>query len=299
MKSWKSFEEQRQLFLDRGLTIDDMESCLAFLKQYNYYRFEGYFRYWQINPQEGDNTFIQDTKFETIKGLFLDERTLAGMIELQLRNLESVFRTQFAYHYASLVGEANCFLNNKGFSGATTSQEVVRLNISELIRKDLDRNIETFIETSRLQSVPYANLPIWAAVEALTFGTLSKALTASQESGVVAAIADELGVSQSYLPGQVKALVYLRNRLAHCGKIWNHPLVHKPGITPKIARRYKKEFGNFEDESVFKALCVIDLLLKAGAQDESWLENHVIPLLESNSILKRGIMRPRRYGEFW
>lgn len=41
-----------------------------FLSRVSYYRVAGYFRYWQRNPANGDNTFFPGSTFTTIQQLY-------------------------------------------------------------------------------------------------------------------------------------------------------------------------------------------------------------------------------------
>ena len=77
-KTWLSVEEQAARLRDRGLGIDDEHECLRFLSHVSYYRFSGYFRYWQRSPETGDNRFISGTAFSTIHDVYTTEQAVAA-----------------------------------------------------------------------------------------------------------------------------------------------------------------------------------------------------------------------------
>lgn len=57
-KDWLSFDEQLELLARRGMRIEDECTAVQVLSRVSYYRFSGYFRYWQKDPGYGDNNFI-------------------------------------------------------------------------------------------------------------------------------------------------------------------------------------------------------------------------------------------------
>ena len=69
-KEWLSYTDQVELLSRRGMKIDDRAAAASFLSRVNYYRFSGYFRYWQREPQHGDNRFIDGTAFTTVCALY-------------------------------------------------------------------------------------------------------------------------------------------------------------------------------------------------------------------------------------
>lgn len=49
-KDWLSFDEQLELLARRGMRIEDECTAVQVLSRVSYYRFSGYFRYWQKDP---------------------------------------------------------------------------------------------------------------------------------------------------------------------------------------------------------------------------------------------------------
>lgn len=135
-------------------------------------------------------------------------------------------------------------------------------------------------------------------MEALSFGTLSRCLEASERSGVLAAVAAEIDVAQGTLASQVGSLVYLRNRYAHHARLWNHSVLDSPGLNNNIARRARRKRGVFEDRAVFRTLVVLNLILEQAGLESRWLERKVLPLLAENITLEEGLRSPRKYGEY-
>ncbi|MHB2250982.1 Abi family protein [Corynebacterium aurimucosum] len=301
-KEWLSYEQQVELLCQRGMRIDDSAAATEFLSQVNYYRFSGYFRYWQRDPAMGDNRFVEGTSFDNICSLYNSEQALFAVCNELLYPVEVLLRTRFSHAYGRLVGVTGKFAHGEGF---TQSPRRDAERVEEHVLANLDRSKEAFVAHYRdeikqgrtYKPAAYDRMPIWVAVEALSFGSLSRLIEASGSSGVLEDIAESMNTSRKLLPGQVKSFVYLRNRIAHCSKLWNHRVLDVPGLQPKTTRLIKKKYRNFSDHSVYKILVALDDIAKRSEISDTWLQDKVEPILSNNQLLARGIAQPERYGE--
>ena len=246
-KTWLSVEEQAARLRDRGLGIDDEHECLRFLSHVSYYRFSGYFRYWQRSPETGDNCFISGTAFSTIHDVYTTEQAVAASSFATMRWIVILLRTAFAHHYAQHVAPLGALAHDTGFA---EPRDPAAPRVEDRVLRDLDRSQEAYIAHYRDEScknlqgqylpTAYDTLPVWVAVEALSFGTLSKCIQACEGSRVLEDMACALGVARAPLVSQVRSMVYLRNRLAHHARIWNHSVLDAPSVPMNVKRRAKK-----------------------------------------------------------
>lgn len=258
MKPQLSYDKQADLLARRGLTIDDRKECMDFLSTVSYYRLSGYFRYWQCDPAKGDNRFHRGSSFKVIRDLYVAEQHLKALCERVLWPVEILLRTRFAHSYAERFGAYGAFNIGEGF---TRPLEERGKRVEEYALRDLDRSKEAFVAHYRENFTagdptardPYDQMPIWAAVEAFSFGTLSRLIEASRRSGVLDAVADGMKISHTVLASQVRSFVYLRNRIAHHARLWNHSVLDAPKIMPNISRRAKKAYRSFDDRSIYKS----------------------------------------------
>ncbi|WP_017177660.1 Abi family protein [Actinomyces timonensis] len=300
MKLLLTYEQQTDLLRQRGLRVEDEPACVEFLSQVGYYRLSGYFRYWQKDPAYGDNTFVDGADFGVIRDLYLAEERLAVECMRSLRQVEVMLRVRFSHAYAKNVAVQGGLSSGMGLTAPTSETHTPA---QEYVRRDLDQSKEAFIGRSRMEAGKgaftdnrYADLYAWAAVEVLSVGTLSRCIAASRDSGVLGELAQALGIEQATFASKVKSLVYLRNRIAHHAKIWNHSVIDAPGLG-RARGRIKKRHGGFDDRSIYGVLAVLDQLLLKSGLHEGWLDEVVDPLLAENPLLDRGIRHPRRYGE--
>lgn len=304
-KEWLSYAEQVRLLRQRGLHIEDPQRCEQILSQVNLYRLSSYFRYWQTDPHQRDSRFIEGATFDRIWDLYRSEEQLKAACMPLLLALEVMVRTRFAYHYAELVGSTRSLAEGKGLT--FPSDQNVASDPDETLAhamRTLERRRELHIVHFRDPNItdesdppdPYAHTPIWAAVETLTFGSLSKLIEASRESGVLDAMAHSMRVSRRDLPSQIKSFVYLRNRIAHCSKLWNHAVLDKPALQKAQTRRAQR-VTEFDDLSIYKIMLAMDAMAKKTHIASDWLEQSITPLLEQSPLLEAGITTPKKYGE--
>jgi len=188
MKPQLSYDKQADLLARRGLTIDDRKECMDFLSTVSYYRLSGYFRYWQRDPAKGDNRFHRGSSFKVIRDLYVAEQHLKALCERVLWPVEILLRTRFAHSYAERFGAYGAFNIGEGF---TRPLEERGKRVEEYALRDLDRSKEAFVAHYRENFTagdptardPYDQMPIWAAVEAFSFGTLSRLIEASSAVG--------------------------------------------------------------------------------------------------------------------
>lgn len=301
-KKWLSYDEQLGLLSQRGMLIEDPMYASKVLSCVSYYRLSGYFRYWQKDPDYGDDTFIEGTSFNRIFRLYQAEANLANICKSLLATCELVLRTRFAHYYGEHVAPTRSFAYGRGFTTLPTGQ---RETVEERILSDLDRSKDLFVDHYR-QDVKQGNLykpeaydrmPIWVAVEALTFGTLSRMIEASGDSGVLDAIAESLNTTRRLLPSQVRSFVYLRNRTSHYGRLWNISVPDAPFIQPNTKRRIREDCRSFKERSIYEILVALHDLGKRAGICEDVLGIYIEPLLNKQPLLAYGICTPKKYGQ--
>ena len=304
VKAWLSYQEQVSRLQERGLVISDARACESFLSEVGYYRISGYFRYWQKDPKYGDDRFRNGVDLDIIEGIYRKECEVADVIFSAIRRVEILLRTRFSYSYGRRVGSGWNLVQGEGLTSPGASGGV---DVGDYVLRDLNRSKEAFVGRYRddgevdngdFTVAAYRELPVWVAVEVLSFGTLSRCVEASAGSGVLDDIAASLNISRSILPGQIRSFVYLRNRIAHNARIWNHSVLDAPALPGgnRARKRIERNYGKFDSRSVYCVLVALDWLFKRASIDDDWLRTEIIPRLESDRFLKRGICSPRKYG---
>ncbi|MFJ2833156.1 Abi family protein [Streptomyces sp. NPDC087263] len=257
-----SVEEQVDLLSRRGLVIDDRQQCTGFLRATNYYRFSGYARYFQQAPHQGDDMFVRGVTFAQIRSIYEADEALRATLTVHLGQVELLLRTHVARVIADDHGPYGHFLEKSFYTDASTAEPTV-----EACLRDIDRSKDRHILRYRAdhgKPVGYSELPVWSAVEAWSFGTLSKAIERGATGSLAEAVATSLGIAKSGFAYRVRSLVYLRNRCAHHSRLWHHSVLDA-GPTPNNVRsKVKRLAGQFEPRSVLDVIASLDDMAVRG-----------------------------------
>jgi abortive infection bacteriophage resistance protein len=171
MKSPKTISEQIELLKSRNLIIKDEVEVSQFLSTNNYYRLSGYWRKYQINPNAGDDNFIDGTTFEEVVEIYELDARLRDLLQKGLGVFEICFRSKFAYHMAHSGSDGQqSYLQQASYDNKPVQKGMLD-DLLERINYELKRSKERYITHYTDKGEP---VPIWAAIEILSFGTVSK-----------------------------------------------------------------------------------------------------------------------------
>ncbi|MET0590500.1 MAG: Abi family protein, partial [Naasia sp.] len=152
---------------------------------------------------------------------------------------------------ADTHGPYGSYLDESFYRDSSSQQRT-----AEVCRRDIMRSRERHILKhvgDDALNPDMAVLPVWSAVEAFSFGTLSKVI-------------EGMGAPRAGFAYRVKALVYLRNRCAHHSRLWHHSIIDA-GPTPNNVRaKAKRAAGQFAARSVLDVVASLDdILVRAGS----------------------------------
>jgi abortive infection bacteriophage resistance protein len=216
------FAEQIRLLESRGLIIENKAAAAGFLEAVNYYRFSAY-----CPPFETErHSFAAGARFEQIEELYEFDRRLRMLIVEIVEPIKVSVRTGISYRLAHQYG---AFAHTKAdnfraqFEHAEWTAELL---------EETGRSQEVFVRHFKEHYEEFPSLPIWAAVEIMSFGRLSKLF-----SGLPTA--DKQAVSVLYqvrapvLRSWLHTLVYIRNLCAHHARLWNREMMIAPMLPDK------------------------------------------------------------------
>jgi len=259
MKPSLTWDQQVALLVERRLAVEDQAACASFLAATNYYRFSEYARYFQHAPHLGDDDFHEGTAFHDVRSIYEDDEALRTVLFQALARAEVLLRTHAAYVIANVHGPRGRYLEAGFYTDAGTKEPTV-----EACLRDIERSKERHIlryRNSNGTASDHSDLPVWSAVEAWSFGTLSKCIERGAQGTLADAVATSLGAAKAGFAYRVRSLVYLRNRCAHHSRLWHHSVIDA-GPTPNNVRvKAKKLAGQFEPRSVLDVVASLDDML--------------------------------------
>ncbi|HEX6037236.1 Abi family protein [Longimicrobium sp.] len=244
--------------ISRGLGVPDEAQALSVLGRIDYYRLLVYMRpFQQRGAETGARTFVPGTSIGDILALYEFDR------ELRLLSLDAVERVEVALR-AAVVSEvavqhgAHFYLQSKHF---TTPDAWARFNAA--VQEEAPRHAagKHYLQNYDTPPAP----PIWVAMEASTFGTLSH-MFSNLQLGLRRAISRRFGYDEVVLTSWFRSLTILRNIAAHHGRLWDAPLT---ADKPLKAKRIKDEFGQASSK-FFPRAVVAAALLDALGQGGLW-----------------------------
>tara|TARA_Y100001937_G_C7135104_1_gene339516 strand:+ start:3430 stop:4353 length:924 start_codon:yes stop_codon:yes gene_type:complete len=244
-----SFTAQIQLMQQRGLTVPNISEAEHYLAQLNYYRLAAYCLPFEQN--HATHQFVQGTTFDDILNLYVFDRELRLLVLDGIERIEVSLRTQMAYHLSHIHGTAHphlspgIFLDPVSYGNAISKMAIdVRNSREEFIKH---------LTTKYQERLP----PIWAVVELMTMGQLSKWFSNIAARPDRQAISRVYGLDEKVMTSFCEHLSLVRNHAAHHTRLWNrdftktmtlprrgpHDLLNSLQILPDTDRRLRKLYN--------------------------------------------------------
>lgn len=212
--------QQVELLVSRGMAVTDRQRAVKLLFQANYYRLAGYWRAFEADSLT--HQFRSGTTFEDIESVYAFDATLRLLLFEAIKTIEISLRSAVAYHLATQCGPFPWETNPNVWA-----DEFVDRNMKS-VQAEITRTDEAFIK-HMFSRYDIALPPIWATVEAISMGQLSRLYKGLKESRVKRSIAAEFGIDSTLLASWLHHLTVVRNICAHHGRFWNREFA----ITPK------------------------------------------------------------------
>ena len=246
-----TIDEQIENLKNIGLIVENEEYAKKILNDISYFRL---IKAYSINLKSKNGKYCEKVTFEQIVELYLFNANFRQVIFPEIEKVEINVRCRIANYFAEQYGvlgylEADNFVNaeyHKMF--LDDIEEEIRRNSKAPFVKNFHDNYEG------------GNLPIYALVEILSFGTLSK-FYKNMKNQDKKAIAKSFGVGYTYFESWLESISYVRNICAHYGRLYNAKL----SKTPILYKEYSEVgIGN---NRIFGVLLCLKHLLKS---DDHW-----------------------------
>lgn len=238
-----SFQDQIQLLLARGLTISDQPKALLHLERIGYGRLAPYWEpLRQTTPHPTDpaklihlDPFKPGAEFRHVVDLYLFDKQLRLLFLDAVERFEVALRVDIAHTLGrrdpwAHLDAAHLDPNRAGKPARPPFQGTHHQEWRARAEKAVARSKEGWmVEFRATYSSP---LPIWMAVEAWDYGTLSQLLEMAHPNDR-AEIARRYGLLPNTLVSWTKTLNFIRNLCAHHARLWNKAMVSQP-LAPKV-----------------------------------------------------------------
>jgi abortive infection bacteriophage resistance protein len=271
-----SIDQQIDLLQRRGMQVPDRERAAHYLLHLNYYRLRGYWLPFECGTDgDGDHRFQAGTTFEHVLDRYVFDRELRLLVMDAIERIEVSVRTQWAHHLALGHG-SHAHLSRALFS----DQRAYTASLGGLAN-EVGRSRETFIQ--HLNDVYDEALPpVWAVVEVMSLGQLSKWYENLKCQALRQRIADGYGMDETVFVSLLHHLTLIRNVCAHHSRLWNRRFT----ITPKLPRKkptgLTTTFNTAAPRQLYNALVLIAYLMNIVSPGHHW-KQRLLELLEQHS----------------
>ncbi|MFL5381211.1 MAG: Abi family protein [Longimicrobiaceae bacterium] len=210
----------------RGLTIADPLEALHALEYIGYYRLLTYMRpLQQADAATGLRRFTPGTTFGDLLTLYDFDRELRLLCLDAVEKIEVALRAAIVSHVAVSEGP-HFYLDPTQFEHVGAFADFYHT----AQREDRHLAVKHYLKHYCTPELP----PIWAIMEALTFGALSRLY-----SGLALrhrkAVALRFGYDETVLASWFRSVTFVRNLSAHHSRLWNAPMhVDQPLAAKKL-----------------------------------------------------------------
>lgn len=270
----RTLEQQLQLLEKRGLIVSDRQKAKYYLGHLNYYRLSGYWFPFKQSPTTSN--FRANTSFDDILNLYIFDRELRLLVLDAIERIEVSVRSKWAYSFCQKYG-AHAHLNSKLFKDYKK-----HCNAVCDLRRNVSRSNEPFIihlDEKYDEFLP----PLWALVEVMSFGQLSRwfgMLSARSDKNLVAR---EYDMDEKHFVSLLHHLTIVRNKCAHHNRLWNCEFtitLKLPGSRPADA---VASFNSTQNRKLYNTLVLLLHLLNAISPGHSW-KNKLFGLINTHHI---------------
>lgn len=230
-KIFLSVSQLIQKLIDEGMTIDSQDEAEQSLTTIGYYRLKGY-SFHQIDPVT--RKYIAGTNFSDVLKLYHFDSELSHLIFSYLSQIEVALRARLVnafqitqdaliLHDPSAFKDKQLYWRNQG----TIASEISRSN-------------DVFIEHNFNNHE--GSIPIWASVEVMSFGTMSKTIK-NMKTGNRSAFSmlvqhykfkntsgNMVTPSKDMFTSWIQAVSVMRNICAHNSRIYNRAISTRPQL---------------------------------------------------------------------
>ena len=262
-----SIQEQLELLQQRGLNIQNRELAAHFLEHIGYYRLSAYWLPFEQHHTTGNSrnhTFQPNTSFSQIIRLYAFDCELRHLVLEAIERIEISARTQWANALAMKYG-AHAHLDKTLFASPHQHDQIV-----SRLEQDLKNSTETFVVHYRRNYDTPELPPIWAIVETLSFGSLSRWIKSTKDNAIKKSIAQNIGLpTVDSLEKTLHTLTPVRNVCAHHGRLWNRRFAMRP---PTIkALRNQMATDRLAANHLYNYALVIGLMMAAIDGTGKWV----------------------------
>lgn len=210
-KEFKKIDEQVEILINKGLTINDKKYAKEVLFRENYFFLNGY-RHLLIRSEE-NKTYLPNATFEELYSIFLFDRSFRNVLFKNILIVENNIKSILSYEMSLQYGyREKDYLNYKNFSNNPNKYRQV-VDVIKKIKRQVKSNASSHSATMHYVN-NYGYIPLWVLVKVLSFGLIGELFSILKEEDKDK-LADIYNLDSNTLNNYLVMLSNYRNICAH------------------------------------------------------------------------------------
>lgn len=259
-----TLEQQLDQLSQRGLVCTDSAAALHYLGQLNYYRLGAYWL--PFETDHASHRFKPGTRFADVLNLYVFDRELRLLVLDAIERVEVAIRTSWAYTLAHRYGP-HAHLDAQLFKQPARNWDY-RLQLQKL-EAEARNSRETFLQ-HHYQKYDEPLPPLWAVVEIMTLGQLSKWYSNLRHGADRNAVAHRYDMDETNLTSFLHHLSVIRNFCAHHSRLWNREFTFTFRLPNHRPSKLVVSLNSQDSRRLYNTLTVLAWLLDCISPQHHW-----------------------------
>lgn len=230
-------DELAEKIIARGLQHPSKDEMADFFQYVSYYRISGCWK----NYKQPDDTLKDDSTFKLIFSIYCFDRDLRLLVLRTLQLIENTLRAQFIDYFATTYNDPFSYLDYWNFPNMDVEYHQSKIR---KIHSDAEKSDAEFLVHYRTKYSQEKYLPVWMALEIISFGSLVY-LCKGSEAGFKKRLEGVFDMPYQILDSWWVPLRVLRNHCAHHERIWDRKFSR-----PRLKRPFKNKYPKWHSITV-------------------------------------------------
>ena len=273
-------DEQIINLQEKGLIVKNAEYARSFLNDVSYFRL---IKAYSLGLKEKNGNYHGNTRFEDIVNLYLFNANFRQQLFAVIERVEVNLRCRLSNYFCGRYG----VFGYEDISNFTITAELYSVFFED-IQREITRNSRAPFVKNFQDNYTNGKIPLYALVELLSFGTLSK-FYKNMKNADKKAVSALFGVGYTYFESWIESIAYVRNICAHYGRLYNIKLAK----TPRLYRQY--DLGN---RRIFATLLTLKHILPNDRHWHDFVQAVELLIEKYPSVNLRLIGFPQKWIEY-
>ncbi len=216
-KVFFSYDEQISKLQEKGLVINDIEFAKDTLQKISYYSLIGGYKDLFKHLPSGNYTY--GVTFEEITSFYYFDEDLRLLFLKYILHIERQLKSMISYYFCEKYGEAQSeYLNPQNYNLTRRNHNQINRLINALNSSITLPSRYSYISHN---AICYNNVPLWVAMNALTFGVVSKMYQYATTDIRSLISHNYANISEVQLHQFISVLASCRNTCAHNERLYS------------------------------------------------------------------------------